>query len=181
MGKTRSFYLWRNFLSCAFDYRCRDIFTEVIEINKLESLKGILEQEVNLLGYELYHLEYVKEMGQNYLRFYIDKEGGISLEDCEKVSRRMSAILDEKDPIPEEYFLEVSSPGIFRTLFTDRHLQDAIGEQVLVKTKKPVEGAKTNKGILENVTGDTLTLAMDKGTVDIPREIIRSVNIEEDL
>ncbi len=150
-------------------------------MERLEGIKDYLEKEINGLGYGLYHLEYVREMGQNYLRFYIQKDGGITLEDCEKVSRRMSDILDEKDPIEEEYFLEVSSPGIFRYLFTDKHLKDAVGSKVLVKTKKPVEGAKSRKGILISAGDETLELKTEKGNVVIPRNIIKSVNLEEDI
>ena len=90
------------------------------------------------LNYEIYHIEYVKENGEYYLRIYIEKEGGITLSDCEALSRRVSDLMDEKDPIPEAYFLEVSSPGLNRTLFTETHYKRFVGREVMVKLTKAV-------------------------------------------
>lgn len=148
---------------------------------KLNDLEGLFTQEVEAVGYKLYHMEYVNESGINYLRFYIDHENGISLEDCEKVSRRLSDILDEKDPITEDYSLEVSSPGIFRTLFTRAHMEKAIGEKVMVKTKKPVEGAKKFVGILKEVHDHGVVILKEKSESEITFENLKSINIEVDL
>lgn len=148
---------------------------------KLNDLEGLFTQEVEALGYKLYHMEYVNESGINYLRFYIDHENGISLEDCEKVSRRLSDILDEKDPITEDYSLEVSSPGIFRTLFTRAQMDEAIGEKVMVKTKKPVEGAKKFVGILKEVHDHGIVILKEKSELEITIENLKSINIEVDL
>ena len=81
-------------------------------------------------GFELYDVEYVKEGSTNYLRAYIDKPGGIAVNDCETVAREMNPILDEKDYIPDSYVFEVSSPGLGRPLKKDKHLQKSIGEEV---------------------------------------------------
>ena len=87
------------------------------------------------LNYDIYHIEYVKENGEYYLRIYIEKDGGITLSDCEALSRRVSDLMDEKDPISEDlYFLEVSSPGLNRTLFTEDHYKRFVGREVMVKT-----------------------------------------------
>lgn len=148
---------------------------------KLNDLEVLSIQEVEAMGYKLYHMEYVNESGINILRFYIDHENGISLEDCEKVSRRLSDILDEKDPIAEDYTMEVSSPGIFRTLFTRAHMEEAIGEKVMVKTKKPVEGAKKFVGTLKDVHDRGVVILKEKSELEITFENLKSINIEVDL
>jgi len=148
---------------------------------KLTDQEGLYTQEVEALGYKLYHMEYVNESGINILRFYIDHENGISLEDCEKVSRRLSEVLDEKDPIAEDYTMEVSSPGIFRTLFTRAHMEEAIGEKVMVKTKKPVEGAKKFVGTLKEVHDRGVVILKEKSELEITFENLKSINIEVDL
>lgn len=148
---------------------------------KLNDQEGLYTQEVEALGYKLYHMEYVNESGINILRFYIDHENGISLEDCEKVSRRLSEVLDEKDPIAEDYTMEVSSPGIFRTLFTRAHMEEAIGEKVMVKTKKPVDGAKKFVGTLKDVHDHGVVILKEKSELEITFENLKSINIEVDL
>ena len=148
---------------------------------KLNDQEGLYTQEVEALGYKLYHMEYVNESGINILRFYIDHENGISLEDCEKVSRRLSDLLDEKDPIAEDYTMEVSSPGIFRTLFTRAHMVEAIGEKVMVKTKKPVDGAKKFVGTLKDVHDHGVVILKEKSELEITFENLKSINIEVDL
>jgi ribosome maturation factor RimP len=150
-------------------------------MEKLKMLEDLFEAAVKSAGVELYHMEYVREEGVNILRFYIDSENGITLEDCEKVSKAVGEILDEKDPIVEDYNLEVSSPGIFRPLFTMKHMEEAIGEQVLVKTKKPVNGSKNTKGILKNVNEEKIILLCGKEEVEILMGNLRTINIEVDL
>jgi len=154
---------------------------EVKEMAKLNEQEGLYSKEVEALGYKLYHMEYVNESGINILRFYIDHENGISLEDCEKVSRRLSDLLDEKDPIAEDYTMEVSSPGIFRTLFTRAHMEEAIGEKVMVKTKKPVDGAKKFVGTLKEVHDHGVVILKEKSELEITFENLKSINIEVDL
>jgi len=152
---------------------------EIME--KLKMLEDLFKEEIESLGFEMYHMEYVKEEGMNILRFYIDHADGIALADCEMVSKKISVILDEKDPIVEDYNLEVSSPGIFRPLFTKRHMEKAIGEQVLLKTKKPVKGTKNLKGILKDVDEERIILVYDKEEVEILMDNLRKINIEVDL
>ena len=150
-------------------------------MEKLKNLEGLFKEEIEALGYGLYHMEYVFEEGMNVLRFYIEKEEGIALEDCENVSRRVSDILDEKDPIAEDYNLEVSSPGIFRTLFTRAHMENAVGEKVMVKTKKPVAGAKKFVGILKGVDELGVTVMKDQSEIEVKYENLKAINIEVDL
>ena len=105
---------------------------------------------VERFGVEIYDVEYVKEGTEWYLRAYIDKEGGVNIMDCENVSRAFSDVLDEKDFIKDAYILEVSSPGLGRTLKKDRHLLKSIGQEVEIKTYKPINKCKEFVGVLES-------------------------------
>ena len=99
-------------------------------------------------GVEIYDVEYVKEGADWYLRAYIDKPEGVNIIDCETVSRALSDILDKEDFIPDAYILEVSSPGLGRTLKKDKHLEKSMGEEVEIKLFKPIEKCKDFAGIL---------------------------------
>ena len=132
------------------------------------------------LNYDIYHIEYVKENGEFYLRIYIEKDGGITLSDCEALSRRVSDLMDEKDPIKDPYFLEVSSPGLNRTLFTEEHYKRFIGREVMVKFTKSVDGKKNIKGILKEVNEDSIVVEADQ-LINIPKDKIKSVNIEGEI
>ena len=107
---------------------------------------------------EIYDVEYVKEGSDWYLRAYIDKEGGVTIEDCEKVSRAVSEVMDKEDFIPDAYILEVSSPGLGRTLKKDRHLEKSLGAEVELKTYKPVDKQKEFSGILKAFDKETITI-----------------------
>ena len=108
-------------------------------------------------GVRIYDVEYVKEAGEYYLRAYIDKDGGVDIIDCENVSRALSDVLDREDFIPDAYILEVSSPGLGRTLKKDRHLQQSIGMDVELKLYKANEKGKDFEGVLVRFDADTLT------------------------
>ena len=124
--------------------------------NKVENL---IQEKVEEIGYDLYDVEYVKE-GKNYfLRVYIDNEKGISLEDCEKVSNEINPLLDEANIIAEQYFLEVSSPGIERVLRKDKHLEKNIGKEVELKLfKKDEKGNKSYTGILNDFSEEKVKI-----------------------
>ena len=109
---------------------------------------------VEAAGCSLWDVEYVKEAGQWFLRLYIDKEGGISIDDCEAVSRPMSDLLDEADPIEGSYVFEVSSAGADRVLKTDAHFEQFMGAEVEVKLYRPRDGRKEHVGILTEYTQD---------------------------
>lgn len=148
----------------------------------IDKLVTLIEPIVLGLNYELYHLEFVKEGNENYLRIYIDKEtGGISLEDCEKVSRAVSEMLDVKDPIVEAYYLEVSSPGIDRILCTDKHLQKYSGSKVLVKISGLLDGKKKYEGELIAFNSEELKINSEGHEVSIPRSKVSSVNLRGEL
>lgn len=112
---------------------------------------------------EIYDVEYVKEGSDFYLRAYIDKPGGVDINDCERVSRALSDALDKKDFIEDAYILEVSSPGLGRTLRKDRHLTKSIGEEVEIKTYKPIEKCKEFSGVLKAFDADSITIEAQDG------------------
>ena len=109
-------------------------------------------------GVEIYDIEYVNEGSDWYLRVYINKPEGVNIDDCEKVSRALSDELDKEDFIADAYILEVSSPGLGRTLKKDKHLAKSIGEEVEIKTYKPIGGRKEFQGILKAFDAETITI-----------------------
>ena len=113
-------------------------------------------------GVEIYDVEYVKEGSDYYLRAYIDKPGGVDINDCEKVSRALSDALDEKDFIPDSYILEVSSPGLWRALKKDKHLERSIGERVELKTYKPIEKCKEFEGVLKSFDAESIVIETEE-------------------
>ena len=127
---------------------------EEYEMRTEQLLAPILKE----LQFELYDVEFVKEAGTFYLRAFIDKEGGITINDCETVSRRLSDLLDQKDFIPDAYILEVSSPGLGRQLKKEKHFEKSIGEEVEIKLFKPIEKQKEFHGILESFTEKVLVI-----------------------
>ncbi len=114
--------------------------------------------------FELFGVEYVKEAGKWYLRAYIDKEGGIAVDDCEVVSRRLGDWLDEKDFIEDSYILEVSSPGLGRPLKKDKDFDRSIGKDVDIKLYKPMNKQKDYTGTLKAYDKDTVTVTVEDGT-----------------
>ena len=119
----------------------------------------LLAPIVQANGVEIYDVEYVKEGADWYLRAYIDKPEGVDINDCENVSRALSDALDREDFIPDAYILEVSSPGLGRTLKKDKHLAKSIGEEVEIKLYKPVDKCKDFSGILEDFDDKQLTIS----------------------
>lgn len=144
----------------------------------IEKFFKLIEPIVIGNNLELYHIEYIKEAGENYLRIYIDRPEGITFEDCEKVSRAVSEILDIEDPIQDFYYLEVSSPGIDRILYTDNHLQKYIGSKVVIKLSKLFEGKKVYEGNLISFSAEDIIINSDDIDISISRENIRSVSLK---
>ena len=123
--------------------------------------EALLMPILDEFGFELCDVEYVKEGSEYYLRAYIDKEGGITIDDCVDVSRKLSDKLDEDDFIDSEYILEVSSPGLGRTLKSDRDFSKSIGRDTDIKLYKPIDKVKEFEGILKAFDNDTLTFLID--------------------
>ncbi|MCR5520689.1 MAG: ribosome maturation factor RimP [Lachnospiraceae bacterium] len=133
------------------------------------------------LGFELVDVEFVKEGSEYYLRIYIDKEGGIDINDCEAASRKISDLLDEKDPIGEPYILEVSSPGMFRVLKKDKDLERSIGKTVLVKFFKAIDGEKQIRGELESFDSSGITVKAEETSIKVPRDNVAKISLDPDL
>ena len=127
----------------------------------------LLEPIVAEAGFELVDVEYVKEAGTWYLRAYIDKPGGITVDDCEAVSRKFSDILDEKDYIEDSYIFEVSSPGLGRPLKKEKDFQRSLGEDVEIRTYRPIEGQKEFEGALQAFDKNTVTIAYEDDTEQV--------------
>lgn len=133
---------------------------ELYEQKTEELLTPIVESN----GFELVDVEYVKEGGTWYLRAYIDKPGGIAVDDCELVSRAFSDILDEKDYIEDSYIFEVSSPGLGRPLKKEKDFKRSLGEEVEIRTYRAVDKQKEFVGILTDYDKDTVTIEMEDET-----------------
>lgn len=130
---------------------------EIYEQKTEEILLPIVEKN----GFELWDVEYVKEGGNWYLRAYIDKPGGINVDDCEVVSRELSDILDEKDYIDEAYILEVSSPGLGRPLKKEKDFERSLGEEVEIRIYRMIDRQKEFTGILKSYDKETVTIEME--------------------
>ncbi len=115
------------------------------------------------LSFELVEVEYVKEGGDQYLRTYIDKEGGITVNDCEAVSRRMNELLDAEDFIDESYIFEVSSPGLGRPLKKEKDYARSMGEELEIRTYRAINRKKEFFGILTAYDANTVTIAPAEG------------------
>ncbi len=138
----------------------------------------LLEPILKENKFELYDVEFVKEAGTFYLRAYIDKEGGININDCELVSRRLSDVLDEKDFIPDAYILEVSSPGLGRALKKDKHFEKSIGEEVEVKLFKAIDKQKEFTGFLESFNEEVIVISDEQEKeLEFERSNIASVRL----
>ena len=141
-----------------------------------DKVEKLIKEKIETLGYELYDVEYSKE-GKNYfLRIFIDSPKGIDLNDCEKVNDGINELLDQADYIKEQYFLEVSSPGIERTLRKDKHLEQNIGKEINIKLfKKDENGKKEYKGTLEDFDEKYIKIKEENQEFKIERKNISQI------
>ncbi|NWQ44210.1 ribosome maturation factor RimP [Bacillus sp. EB106-08-02-XG196] len=151
-------------------------------MSKVTEVVEELTQPIILeLGLELVEIEFVKEGKNWFLRVYIDKENGVDIEDCGIVSERLSEKLDELDPITQNYFLEVSSPGAERPLKKAKDFEKAIGKNVFIKTYEPIDGEKGFEGKLLEYDGQTVKVEMKiktrKKVIEIPVEKVASARL----
>ena len=144
-----------------------------IEARTEKLLEPIMEEN----RFEMVDVEYVKEGGNYYLRAYIDKENGITIDDCELVSRALEAKLDEEDFIDDAYILEISSPGLGRALKKDRDLQRSIGKEVDVKLFSAVDGQKALTGILAAWNDTEITLDLEGEETVLKRDNIAQIRL----
>jgi len=142
-----------------------------------EIITHMVEPIIEKNGMELVEVEYVKEGQDWFLRIFIDKDTGITLDDCELISRAVGKVLDEKDPISQAYHLEVSSPGLERPLKKTKDFQRFLENMVEVKTFVPINGKKKFKGILKKGNDDEITLGIGEEEIVIPRDKISKANL----
>ena len=132
--------------------------------NTVNAVWEIAEPIAKSLGYELWDVRFEKEGANWYLRIFIDKEDGISINDCVDMSHAIDKPLDEADPIEQSYCLEVCSPGLERDLKRDSHFEKCIGEKIMVKLIRPVDGQREFKGILDSYDNGNFELLLEEGT-----------------
>lgn len=142
-----------------------------------EQVASFAQPVVEGLGLELWDVEYVREGADWFLRVYIDKEGGIDINDCEAVSRALDPILDEKDPIPESYHFEVCSAGLERVLKRPRDFERFLGSPVLVKLYQPRDGMKEYPGVLEAYADGCVTVSTAAGLVTFEKPEVAQVRL----
>lgn len=146
-------------------------------MSKQELLSELIRPAVEALGCELWGIEFFSQGKKSLLRIYIDKEDGIMVEDCEKVSRQVSSIFDVEDPIASHYTLEVSSPGMDRPLFSLEQFAKAIGEEVAIKLSQTFEGQKKLKGLVVAIEEDEIVLQQENEQIVLPYECIDKANV----
>ena len=133
-----------------------------------EKVEKLLNPIIEKIGYELYDVEYAKEGKNNFLRIFIDNSKGIDLNDCEKVNDAITDILDEENYIKDQYFLEVSSPGVERVLRKEKHLEKNIGTEISVKLfKKDENGKKEYQGILKKFDENQIKIQDEENQKEI--------------
>ena len=129
-----------------------------------QKAEALITPILNSMGFELVDVEFVKEAGEWYLRSYIDKEGGITINDCEAVSRLFSEKLDEEDFIEESYIMEVSSPGLGRPLKKEKDYKRSMGKELEIRTYKVIDREKEFYGILQAYDDSSVTIDTEEGT-----------------
>lgn len=147
----------------------------------VERVEEIATPVVEGEGLSIYDIEFKRKSEGWVLRVFLFKEGGVSIDDCVKVSRQLNVLLDIEDIINHPYNLEVSSPGLTRTLKKLRHFEKSLNSVVKLKTKEPVDGERLFKGVIAKVEGDLITIKTDKKDVDIVFDNIISAKLEIDI
>lgn len=140
-------------------------------------LENMLEPVVHAMGCELWGLDYRAHGKKALLRLYIDKPGGVGLDDCERVSRQVASVLDVEDPITMEYVLEVSSPGMDRSFYKLAQYIDFVGETFAIKLRMPFEGRRKFTGVLTAVENDEVVLRVEDEEYLLPYELIDKANL----
>jgi len=143
-----------------------------------ERTEALVLPIIESAGLELWDVEYVKEGSDYYLRVYIDKSGGVNIDDCVLVTKALNEKLDADDFIEDAYILEVSSPGLTRKLKKDKEFEKSIGKLIRVKLYKAEEGSKEHIGRLKEFAPDKLTIEVDEADISLSRDNISSVRLE---
>lgn len=141
-----------------------------------EQVEALIQPVLNDLNFELVDIEYVKEGKDHFLRISIDKEGGVDLNDCTIASEKISEVMDENDPIPEMYYLDVASPGAERPIKKEKDFYNAISQPIFVSLYAPIEGDKEWLGVLKSVNDESINMEVKEKAktkeIEIPRNKI---------
>lgn len=147
--------------------------------NSSERVYELIKDAVEAEGARLWDVRFLKEGASWYLRVFIDKPEGISIDDCTNVSHAIDPIIDEADPIDVSYYLEVCSPGIERELTRSRHYEESLGKQVRLKLYRAYDGKKEITGTLEDVTEENVTLVTEGNALTVERKNISKANLSD--
>ena len=147
--------------------------------NSAERVYELIKDAVEAEGVRLWDVRFLKEGASWYLRVFIDKPEGISIDDCTNVSHAIHPIIDEADPIDVSYYLEVCSPGIERELTRSRHYEESLGKQVRLKLYRAYDGKKEITGTLEDVTEENVTLVTEGNALTVERKNISKANLSD--
>ena len=142
-----------------------------------DQVTGFAQPVVESFGCQLWDVEYVREGSERYLRLYIEKEGGVDIDDCEKIHRAMDPILDEKDPIPESYHFEVCSAGLERALKRPGDFERFMGSAVTVKLYRPRNGLKEIPAVLRGYEEGKVTVEAGKETITFEKSEVALVRL----
>ncbi|MEY4641732.1 MAG: ribosome maturation factor RimP [Pseudomonadota bacterium] len=142
-----------------------------------ETIRKIVEPVIAALGFQLWGIEYLGQGRHTLLRVYLDKEGGINVDDCAEASRHISSILDVEDPISSEYTLEVSSPGLDRLLFTLDQMRQYVGATIKLRLTENFEGRRNYSGVLAEVSNDEIVLVAEQNRYVFPYESVEKTNV----
>jgi len=145
--------------------------------SSVKKIAQLVNSTVEALGLQLWGIEHISQGKYSVLRIFIERDTGVTIEDCEQVSRQVSAILDVEDPIAGEYTLEVSSPGTDRLLFTVEQFQQYCGEEVDIRMRTAIDGRRKFKGILQEVVNGVVQIEVEGSSFELPHEEIEKANI----
>ena len=167
-------------IQAAFDLDCKGrpwVKIRYSDMTKVETISALLKPEVEALGYELWGVVYLPQGKHALLRVYIENEKGVSVDDCEKVSRQISAVLDVENVIASQYSLEVSSPGLDRTLFSVSQYARVIGKILAVRLHVPINNRRKFQGELRAVEGETICLNVEGVEMKLPFQHIEHAHV----
>lgn len=146
-----------------------------------ERFSKLVEPTVTSLGYELIGVEYFPKGKESLLRIYIDAPSGVTVDDCERVSRQISALLDVEEPMASAYTLEISSPGLNRPLFTRDHFVRFAGKEASVTLRAPLNGRRRFKGVLKGVRDHCVVVLVEGKELELPLEAINKARLVPEL
>ena len=144
-------------------------------------IEPLIEPVINSMGYELWGCDFREGANKAFLTVYIDKQAGVSLDDCARVSHQLSGVLDVEDPIEKPYTLEVSSPGLDRPLFCEAHFRRFVGSKVKIRLRWLVEGRRNIVGVLLEVNAGSITVRLGDADCKIPLDAVQRARLEPDL